>query len=158
MPASKLVTEAQYMLAESYYELSPDYTLDQKYTLKAIQELQAFIDFFPTDSKVPDAENKIAEMNEKLAHKEFFTAYIYTKLEFFNAAIIYYDNVIENYHDTQYASKSLYEKIKLLVQLKRNDQALDGIAKFIEKYPDDSHVKELGDIKTSIENKLSALK
>jgi outer membrane protein assembly factor BamD len=158
MPSSKLVTEAQYMLAECYYELSPDYSLDQKYTIKAIQEFQAYIDFFPTDSKVPDAEHKIAEMNEKLAHKEYYTAYIYTKLEFYNAAIIYYDNLIENYHDTKYAPLSLYEKVKLLVELKRNDEALDSISKFIEKYRDDSHVKELKEIKTSIEDKLSTLK
>ena len=158
MPASKLVPEAQYMLAECYYRLSPDYSLDQKYTIKAIQELQAFIDFFPTDSKVPDAEKKIAEMNDKLAHKEYYTAYIYTKLEYYNAAIAYYDNVIDNYHDTQYAPMALYDKIKLLVQRKRNSEALTNIAKFLDKYPNDSRVKELESIKTSIEDKLSAIK
>jgi outer membrane protein assembly factor BamD len=158
MPASKLVTESQYMLAECYYRLSPDYSLDQKYTLKAVQELQAFIDFFPTNSKVPEAERKIAEMNEKLAHKEYFTGYIYTKLDAFNAAIIYYDDVIENYHDTKYASMALYDKINLFVQLKRNTDALDSISKFIEKYPDDNRVKELQKIKTSIEDKISDVK
>jgi outer membrane protein assembly factor BamD len=158
MPASKLVPEAQYMLAECYYRLSPDYSLEQKYTLKAIEELQAFIDFFPTDPKVPESEHKITEMNEKLAHKEYYTAYIYTKLDYYNAAIISYDNVIENYHDTPYASLALYDKIKLLVQLKRNDEALASIAKFIEKYPDDAHVQELDKIKTTIEDKLSTIK
>jgi outer membrane protein assembly factor BamD len=158
MPASKMVPEAQYMLAECYYRLSPDYSLDQKYTRKAIEELQAFIDFFPTNPKVPDAEKKIAEMNEKLAHKDYYTAYIYTKLEYYNAALIYYDDVIDNYHDTPYASLAFYDKIKLLVNRKRNDEALAGISKFLEKYPDDSHVQELEKIKTSIEDKLSAVK
>jgi outer membrane protein assembly factor BamD len=158
MPASKLVPESQYMLAECYYRLSPDFSLDQKYTLKAIQELQAFIDFFPSDSKVPETERKISQMNEKLAHKEYFNAYIYTKLDYYNAAIISYDNVIENYHDTPYASLSLYDKIKLFVQLKRNDEALSSIAKFLEKYPDDSRAKELVKIKTTLEDKLSAVK
>jgi outer membrane protein assembly factor BamD len=158
MPTSKLVLESQYMLAECYYRLSPDYSLDQKYTKKAIEEFQAFIDFFPTDLKVPEAEKKIAEMNDKLAHKEYYTAYIYTKLEYYNAAIAYYDNVVDNYHDTQYASVSLYEKIKLLVNRKRNDEVLTNIAKFIEKYPNDSRVPELQKIKTGIEDKLSTIK
>jgi outer membrane protein assembly factor BamD len=158
MPASKLVTECQYMLAECYYNLSPNYSLDQKYTLKAIQELQAFIDFFPADPKVPDAEQKIAELNEKLAHKSYYTAYIYTKLEYFNAALIYYDEVIETYHDTHYASLALYDKAKLLVRLKRNTDALDCISKFIDKYPDDPRVKELENIKTLIEDKISDVK
>ena len=46
MPASDFVSLSQFMLAETYYELSPDYNLDQKYTKKAIEEFQAFIDFF----------------------------------------------------------------------------------------------------------------
>lgn len=51
MPASEFVPESQYMLADCYYELSPDFNLDQKFTKKAIQEFQAFIDFFPTNEK-----------------------------------------------------------------------------------------------------------
>ena len=52
MPASDFVSNAQFMLAETYYELSPNYNLDQKYTKKAIEEFQAFIDFFPLNEKV----------------------------------------------------------------------------------------------------------
>ena len=59
MPASEFVANAQFMLAECYYELSPDYTLDQKYTVKAIEEYQAFIDFFPLNEKVAESEQKI---------------------------------------------------------------------------------------------------
>ena len=158
MPASKLVPAAQYMLAQSYYELSPYYALDQKYTKKAIEEFQAFIDFFPTDPKVPDAEKKISELNDKLAEKEYKEAYIYEKLEDYKAAIIYYDLVLDNYHDTQYAPLAMYSKIKLLVYRKQNDEALAAISKFIEKYPNDSHVKEIEKIKTSLEGKLSASK
>jgi outer membrane protein assembly factor BamD len=91
MPASEYVPQAQYMLAESYFELSPKYPLDQRYTKKAVEEFQAFIDFFPTNTKVPDAEEKIKELNNKLAEKEYMTAVIYDKLEYYQAAIIYYD-------------------------------------------------------------------
>ena len=158
MPSSKLVSESQYMLAECYYRLSPDYSLDQKYTKKAVEEFQAFIDFFPTDSKVPEAEKKIIEMNDKIAYKEYTTAYIYNKLEYYQAALDYYDYVVENYHDTQYAPLSMYSKIKLLALRKRNSEAIAAIAKFIEKYPDDSHIKEMEVLKSSLEEKLSAAK
>ncbi|MCL5030478.1 MAG: outer membrane protein assembly factor BamD [Bacteroidetes bacterium] len=158
MPASKLVPSAQYMLAESYYQLSPYFALDQRYTKKAIEEFQAFIDFFPTDPKVPAAEKKISEMNNKLAEKEYNNAYIYDKLEDYKAALIYYDLVLDNYHDTKYAPLAMYDKIKLLVTKKRNDEALAAISKFIEKYPNDSHLKEIEKIKSSLEGKLSASK
>ncbi len=158
MPSSKMVPDAQYMLADSYYNLSPYFALDQRYTKKAIDEFQAFIDFFPTDSRVPDAEKKIAEMNDKLAHKEYNTAYIYEKLEDYKAALMYYDFVLDTYHDTKYAPLAMYDKIKLLIFRKNNTEALAEISKVSDRYPDDSHAKEVKKLKTSLEENLSASK
>jgi outer membrane protein assembly factor BamD len=151
MPASKLVSESQYMLADCYYKLSPDFTLDQKYTRSAVKEFQAFIDFFPTNDKVPDAEVKIKELNDKLAHKEYNTAYIYTKLEYYRAAFKYYDNVVDTYHDTRYAPMAMYDKTKLLISRGRNSEALNEINKFLQKYPSDPRVKEMQDLKSSLD-------
>ena len=39
MSRSPLVPDAQYMLAESYFELSPRAELDQEYTMQAIKQL-----------------------------------------------------------------------------------------------------------------------
>ncbi len=158
MPSSRFVPAAQYQLADSYYELSPDYSLDQKYSKKAIEEFQAFIDFFPTNSKVTEAENKISELNEKLAHKEYHSAYIYEKMEYYNAALIYYDYVLDTYHDTKYAPMAMYSKIKLLVKLKRNNDALDEIAKYIDRYPNDKNLQEVNQIKTKLESNLTISK
>jgi outer membrane protein assembly factor BamD len=151
MPASKMVPESQYMLAECYYKLSPDYSLDQKYTKSAIKEYQSYIDFFPTSDKVPDAEVKIKELNEKLAYKEYHTAYIYAKLEFYKGALRYYDNVIEIYHDTKYAPIAMYDKIKLLISRDRNNQALEEINKFLLRYPSDDKAKDLQNLKSNLE-------
>ncbi len=156
MPASEFVPEAQYMLADCYYELSPNYNLDQKYTKKAISEFQAFIDFFPTNEKVPEAEKKINELNDKLAKKTYTIAQIYERLDYLKAAVIYYDDLIETYHDTPYAPLAMYNKIKVLVERNENNQAVAEIDKFIEKYPDDKNVDELKSLKVKLENQLSS--
>ncbi len=158
MPASQYLPDAQYMLAESYYELSPDYSLDQKYTKKAIDEFQAFIDFFPTNPKVTEAEKKISEMNDKLAHKEYNSAGIYEKMDYYTASLIYYSYVIDTYHDTRYAPIAMYDKIKILLDRNMNDEALTEMSAFLEKYPDDAKAKDIQKLKTSLENKLSASK
>lgn len=158
MPSSKFMPDAQYMLAQSYFMLSPYFALDQKYTKKSIQEFQAFIDFFPTNPKVPDAEKKITELNDKLAQKEYNSAYIYDKLEDYRAAIMYYNFVIEDYHETKYAPMAMYAKIKLLIQRKRNTEALAEIGKFIDRYPNDSHIKDVKSLKSDLEENLSAAK
>ena len=154
MPASEFVADAQFMLAESYYELSPDYTLDQKYSKKAIEEYQAFVDFFPLNQRVAEAERKISELNDKLAQKEYSIAVIYEKMDYYTASLKYYDAVVEIYHDTQYAPMSLYRKIKLLMDREREDEALKEMKKFISMYPEDKNFNEIDGLKNSLEAKL----
>lgn len=154
MPASEFAADGQFMLAECYYELSPNFNLDQKYTKKAIEEFQAFIDFFPLNAKVSEAEKKISELNEKLARKEYTTAIIYEKLEYYTAAIKYFDSVIETYHDTPFAPMAMYRKILLLVERERNAEALTEAKKFIRMFPDDENFQQVDKLKNSLEEKL----
>lgn len=158
MPVSEFVPQAQFMLAESYYELSPNYALDQKYTKKAVEEYQAFLDFFPANPNVPEAEKKIHELNTKLAEKEYKSAVIYEKLEYYIAAMKYYDYVVEIYHDTPYAPAALYNKINILRSRDKNADALNEISKFLQRYPKDERAQDLEKLKTSLESKLSASK
>jgi len=151
IPASDFVPKAQFMLAESYYQLSPNYQLDQKYTAKAIEEFQAFIDFFPTDAKVPEAEQKISELNDKLARKVYNTAKIYERMEDINAAIYYYNLIIETYHDSKYAPIAMYEKIKALTIKNDNKSALKEIFTFIERYPGDPNISEIKKLQESLQ-------
>jgi outer membrane protein assembly factor BamD len=156
MPASDYVPKAQFMLADCYYELSPNYTLDQQYTTKAIQEFQAFIDFYPTNKQVHDAETKIQELNDKLAHKEFHSGEIYERMDYYDAALIYYDNVIDTYHDTKYAAMAAYNKIQVLMEMKRTGDALTEVDEFLDKYPNNENVQQVRKLKVSLENKLSS--
>jgi outer membrane protein assembly factor BamD len=153
MPSSEFLANSQFMLADCYYQLSPVFSLDQQYTKKAIEEFQVFIDVFPLNEKAAEAEAKIKELNEKLAHKEFDTARIYGKLEYYNAAIKYYDNVMEVYHDTPYAPLASYNKINILILKKRDTEALVEASKFLEKYPDHENYKDVEKIKNSLESK-----
>lgn len=155
MPASDYVPKAQYMLAQCYYELSPFYALDQTYTKKAIKEFQAFIDFYPSNDKVHEAEQKIHELNDKLAHKEFHSAEIYEKMGYNDAALEYYDDVIDTYHDTKYASMASYNKIKLLLSLKKDNKAIAEMDRFLERYPKNENAPDVRKLKSSLQNQLS---
>jgi outer membrane protein assembly factor BamD len=143
IPASTFVPDAQYMLAESYYQLSPNFQLDQSYSKKAIQEFQAFLDFFPANPRVEEAEAKIQEMNYKLARKEYNNALIYERMQFSIAAINYYQSVTETYHDTEFAPMALYRKIKLLISKDRITEAKKDIGTYLSKYPNTPEIDEL---------------
>lgn len=152
LPASSFVPNAQYMLAEAYYMLSPQFPLDQSYTVKARDEFQAFIDFFPTNSQVPEAEKKIAEMNTKLAHKDYNSAVIYEKMDYLTASLLYYDRVINNYHDTEYAPMALQRKIDLHMQQDEEGKALNEIAIFISRYPNHPDLDKVKNLQDRILN------
>ncbi len=143
MPASEFVPQAQFNLAESYYQLSPNYNLDQKYTKKAIEEFQAFIDFFPLNEKVAEAERKINELNDKLAHKEYSIAVIYEKMDYYTAALKYFEDVFETYHDTEYGPMALYKRILLLLDRDKEDEAVADMKKFLDKYPENENADDV---------------
>jgi len=76
-------------------------------------------------------------------------------MEYYSAAFKYYDNVMEVYHDTQYAPLALYNKINLLIDRDKVSEALVESQKFIQKYPDHKNFNDVKDIKDRIESKLS---
>ncbi len=150
IPASNFVPESQYMLAESYYQLSPPYQLDQAFSIKAIEEFQAFIDFFPTNEKVTEAEVKIKEMNEKLALKEYSSGEIYEKMQYTSAALKYYEIVVNTFHDTKYAPLALYNKIQLHLSREEQNKAASSVREFLAKYPNHDKALEIKELQTKI--------
>jgi outer membrane protein assembly factor BamD len=135
MPASPLVPDAQYKLGFCYYELSPKSSLDQQYSLKAIDEFQSFVEYYPGNPFATDAEQKIKELNSKLAKKEYDTARLYATLEYYRASVIYYDLVIEKYHDTDYAPLAYIGKAEALVERKRFLEARKVLERFLSLFP-----------------------
>jgi outer membrane protein assembly factor BamD len=135
MPTNPHAEEAMYKLGLCYYTLSPRSRLDQQYTRRAIDEMQAFIDYYPKSALVPEAASKIQELNTRLAKKEYDAAQLYSTMEYSKAAIFYYDSVIEKFHDSEYAPLAYLGKTELLIARKKFREAKIEITRFIEKHP-----------------------
>jgi outer membrane protein assembly factor BamD len=134
-PASPRVADAQFKLALSYYNLAPKSVLDQQYTRKSIDEFQSFVEYYPGHEMAPDADAKIKELTTRLAKKQYDTARLYAAMEYFKSALFYFDDVIEKYHDTEYAPLAYIEKVELLMKRNRHREAGTEIMKFLDRYP-----------------------
>jgi len=134
-PNSEYVDDAKYKLGLSYYKLSPKYSLDQEYTLKAIQEFQEFLEDYHNSPLAPEVQEKLVEARTKLAHKVYSAAEQYRKMGICKSAIIYYDLVLERYYDSKYAPKALYWSGECYRKLNEYKQALDIFQEFVTKYP-----------------------
>lgn len=141
MSRSPLVPRAQFKLAKSYYELSPRAALDQQYTDKAIRHFQMFIEDYPQHELVTEAEKHIAMLRDKLAKKAYDSGEIYRKMREYDAAIIYFDQVLEKFYDTAYADDAVAGKAKTYLEMKDFDLAKKEIEKFTEQFPE-SDLKE----------------
>lgn len=126
-PSSHFVAEAQYRKAVCYALESPKAQLDQENTTLAIEEFNRFIDNFSQHPLVPEAQQKIEELREKLAYKDFLAAETYRKLktrESLEAAIISYQALIVEYprsawvDDARFGMGQVYAKRKEFLMAK----------------------------------------
>ncbi len=153
MPASEFIPQAQYRLALCYYNLSPKSALDQEYTLKAIDEFQRLVEYYPGEYS-PIGEEKIAELTDKLARKEYETARLYSTMEYYRAATLYYDGVIERYHDTEYAPLAYLGKAEALLERTMLIEARRTVLKFLDSYPDSPYRRDAERLLERIEDRL----
>ncbi len=150
MAQSSLVPMAQYKIAESYNKLSPRSSLDQEYTLKSIRYYQIFIEENPTHELKEKAEKKIFNLRNKLAKKEWQNAEIYRKMDEFDAAIIYFDQVLAKYYDTDWADDAQFGKIRTYLNAEDPEKAQMELVKFEQQFPSSELLNEVEKLKPDI--------
>jgi len=149
-PRSAFLDDAQYKLALCYDRLSPKSDLDQKNTLKAIEEFQRFLEDYPTSEHVEPVEKKLFEARAKLAKKEFDTGNLYRKMTLYEAALFSFDDVLNHFYDSQYAESALFYKGECLFKLDRWDEAKTALETLLEKFPKSSFAAPAKDLLNQI--------
>jgi len=152
MSRSPLVPQAQFRLAESYFEQSPRASLDQMYTNKAVRAFQTFIEDYPTHELKDEAQKRISKLRDKLAQKAYTNAENYRKMREYDAALIYYDQVLDNYYDSSWADDALAGKIESYVEMEQPDQALKELDKFKHQFPESNMQDKLDQLASELPN------
>lgn len=160
-PKGKYAELARFFSGYGYYLDSPDAQLDQSGTVKAIEELQAFLDYYPRSEKVPVAQNAIFELQDKLTLKELQNAQLYYNLgnymgNNYESAVIVARNAIKAYPYSKYKEdlellilKARYQEAVLSVDEKKADRFADVIDEYysyINNYPDSPNRSEAENI------------
>ena len=156
-PRGKYAELSRFHSGYGYYLDSPDPQLDQSTTLKAIEELAAFLERFPESDKISIAQNAIFEMQDKLTLKELQNAQLYYNLGNFlgnnyRSAIITAQNAIKTYPYSKYKEdfeliilKSKFQEAKESIQEKQEDryrEVIDEYYSFTANNPESKNLKE----------------
>ncbi len=160
-PKGKYTEDAHYYTGMGYYLDSPDVQLDQTGTMKAIEELSTFLEFYPSSSRVPEVRNAIFELQDKLALKELQNAQLYYNLgtyggNNYQSAILVCKNALKKFHYTVYKEqfemlilKSRFKEAELSVIEKQADRyraVVDEYYTFITTYPESDFRSEADNI------------
>jgi len=121
-PNTREAEECTFMSAYCNCQNSPEYSLDQTTTHDAIKELQAFINTYPESKRIPECNDLIDKMREKLETKDFKIAQLYYRMDDYLAAITSFNNILKDYPETQKK-----EEIMFLIFKSYNKYAVQSI-------------------------------
>ena len=160
-PKGKYTELARFYCGYGYYLDSPETQLDQTGTVKAIEELQNFLEFFPKSDKVSIAQNAIFELQDKLVKKELENAILYYNLGNFmgnnyESAVIVAKNALKDYPYSKYKEqlellilKSRYQEANQSTDEKKEDRfrvVIDEYYSFINDFPESDNRHEADNI------------
>ena len=160
-PKGKYAELARFYCGYGYYLDSPETQLDQTGTVKAIEELQNFLEFFPKSDKVSIAQNAIFELQDKLVKKELENATLYYNLGNFmgnnyESAVIVAKNALKDYPYSKYKEqlemlilKARYQEASQSVDEKKVERfrdVIDEYYSFINDYPESESREEADNI------------
>ena len=140
-PSSPYAAQAQFNKALCYFNESPRPELDQENTRLAIAEFLRFIDNYPLDEKRDQAQEYIEELREKLAYKKYRNAEIYRKRKNYDAAVIYYKDVIALYPRTVWADYARLGVARVRLVQGLYDEA-QSLATLVVNIVDDRDLRE----------------
>lgn len=160
--------EAEYMAAYSNYKMSPNYKLDQTYTVKAVEGMEQFINLYPGTERAEMANRLIDEMRQKLEKKSFEQGALYYKIGQYQAAMTSFQNTLKDFPESDkveeirylilkssyiLADNSIYEKKE-----ERFNETLGHFETFVKRHPNSKLLKDAKSIEKQTLAELKKLK
>lgn len=161
------VPTAEFERAMSYFELSPRYQLDQTDTQQALSLFQLFVDRYPNHELVPEAQEHIGELREKLAHKKYEAAMLYETRDMYRAAALTHEVVFDQYPETSWADDALLGAIRSYIeysaqsvqqrQAERLERAVENYNRLVQVFPDSPLLNEAEALYEEVQDRLDAI-
>lgn len=143
---SEKVEESSYMSGYCHYLESPEYSLDQTSTYRAIEELQLFANKYPNSKFIEKTNNLMIELRGKLEKKAFEISQQYLTTEAYNAAINSFNITLDDFPDSKYREEIKYLMVQAHYELaiksvveKQAERLKDTVTaynNFVNNYPE----------------------
>ena len=165
-PRGIYTESARYYSGKALFLDTPEPRLDQSGTYKAIQELQLFLEYFPSSARHEEVQQMIFDLQDKLVIKDYMAAKLYYDLGDYSgnftytttgnnylAAIVTAQNALKDYPYTKMREdlsilvlRAKYDMAKQSVIEKKPERmrdAIDEYYSFINEFPETKYKKEV---------------
>ena len=167
-PASKDAEEAEYMHGYCLYMQSPKPSLEQTNTIKAMEAMQSYINTHPKSKRVPEANNLMVSMRNKLEVKDADAAKLYYNLGHYKAASVTYQLLLQNYPESpsadyyQYMTvRSFYNYARQSIKEKQEERYGSAASAFTDlkaNYPNSQYMADAEKINNQVQNNINKLR
>lgn len=135
-PSSALLDDAAFGLAYAQFKQAPRTAgLDQTQAENAVRSMQDFIALYPRSDQRARADSLLSIMRNRLARKTFDAGRLYLKLEADSAAMIYFQQLWDDYTESPYAARALWLLAEQARQKEQWDLAIKRYEQLIQVYP-----------------------
>lgn len=107
-PYSERAEEALFLAADCKFHESPEYYLDQRMTVEAINAYESFVDRYPASPHIPEINSRLDQLRGKLIRKDYEIAYGYFLTGNHNAAYTSLQSFLNRYPDSPYKEQAMF--------------------------------------------------
>ena len=142
-PGHPRAPEAALGICRSYSELSPISQRDQTFTDQALAVCRNVVTDYPTLPVAQEAAQLANDMRGKLARKIYENGAFYLRRGLNDSAIIYFEDVVNNYPETTYAPEALLGIIQAYQAIGYEDEVQQARDRLLADYPDSEAARSL---------------
>jgi len=154
-PSSVYFEQSVFMRAVCFFEATPKHhRLDQSELETAIRQFEDFIIDFPESEAVEDARKYLLVARTRLARKYYDAGVVYSRIRAYEAAQIYYQKVIDDFTDTEFAAPAAFEHALAEFKMRRYDQARQRFKDFQSLFADHEKAKKARELEIEAAFKL----
>ncbi len=117
-PKSSLLDDAKYQIAICAASSTSGPEYNEEDTEKAIKEFKDFVKRYPDSNMEKEARNFIDKLEGQKAQKNFDIARFYERQGNTESAVIYYEEILEKYPESEWASQAL-ERLQIIQNEKK---------------------------------------
>ena len=142
-PDDTLADDALLEAGREYARMWRRPVLDPQYGLLALSTLNSLPALYPSSPLLPEAQREIDRLTEWLATKDYETGMHYLRFKAYDSAIIYFQDVVEKYPQTDRARDARLRLVEAFREIRYREDANEMCAELRRGYPADADVREL---------------